>query len=115
MATLLAAGFALLQQPAVRMQYPRPSHERAVGVVQCREKYVPSWVQRGSGAAGENVYGQQQSEYEAYAKLLQGDAGGAAPKGVPTNSKQAERAAGDTVAAIPDRWRRDPDQWRRRR
>jgi len=35
----------------------------------CREPYVPSWAQQNSAA--ENVYGEQQSEYDEYAKFLQ--------------------------------------------
>jgi hypothetical protein len=36
--------------------------------VQCREPYVPSWAQGGS--AKKNVYAEQRTEYEEYAKAL---------------------------------------------
>eukprot|EP00966_Prymnesium_polylepis_P005909 135101-Prymnesium_polylepis.1 len=63
-----------------------------------RENYVPSWAQRPTGA--NNVYGEQQSEYEAYAKYLKAREAGA---NIEESAAAAEpaAAAAEPAAAPP--------------
>ena len=63
-----------------------------------RENYVPSWINRGSGA--NNVYGEQQSEYEEYAKYLNARSG-ASDESVSATAAAPEVAAAASSAAVP--------------
>ena len=74
--TLLLAGSCYGFHLDIQRSFVRAALARRVNVpaqrttdVKClaRKNYVPSWAQRSAS----NVYGEQQSEYEAYAKQMQ--------------------------------------------
>ena len=89
-------GFQLVQRlPALRREHSVDTAILRTTAVQCtepyvpyvpsREPYVPSWSQGGS--AKENIYAEQRTEYEEYAKVLQ--AGGAGASGESEDSPLA--------------------------
>ena len=92
----LCQGFQLvLGLPALRREHSVDTAILRTTAVQCtepyvpyvpsREPYVPSWSQGGS--AKENIYAEQRTEYEEYAKVLQ--AGGAGASGESEDSPLA--------------------------
>ena len=65
--------------------------EPYVPYVPSRKPYVPSWSQGGS--AKKNVYAEQQTEYEEYAKALQGRADGSEDSSLAPPSLEAIEGA----------------------
>ena len=86
------------------------TQERTTDLI-CRENYVPSWVTKPGDSAATSVYGEQVSEYEAYAKFLkeQEDSNtplAAAQEAVP--EPQPPPPAAKAVEEVPEQWRRVP-------
>ena len=97
-------GFQLAPPPHTQAQRLLLRRERSVQTqrtapLRLRENYVPSWINRGSGA--NNVYGEQQSEYEEYAKYLNARSG-ASDESVSATAAAPEAAEATAAsAAVP--------------